>query len=212
VNTRFRVDLLHPGAVAGSWEGWLTGPHGARRLAAFAIGGVAALALVLIAGILPAYWQLARDRAAAPGLAAELAARDADLRLLRANLQSLANEARRQVRWGELLTAFSQQIPPDLKLELVETARPTPSPPGAAQAAAGPARAEEALRIAAITPVRAGSPPLLEVSRFLGGLMRDPLMSKRFDVRSWEIKPSSAAIGSAEQYLTLEIVLAERAP
>jgi hypothetical protein len=209
VNARFRVDLLHPGWVAESWEGWLAGPFGARRLAAVAVGGLGALLLVVVAGILPTYWQLNRDRSAEPALRAELATRDADLRVLRSNLQALSTEARRQVRWSELLTALSQQIPPEVKLQLVESARPAAPAPGAPQAPGTAVKTDEMLRIDAITPARPGSPPLVDVSRFLGGLVRDPAMHKRFDVRSWEIKPV-AAITPGDQYLNLQILLAER--
>jgi hypothetical protein len=206
VNTRFRVDLLHPGSVAESWQDWLTGPVGGQRLAGFAIAGLGLLLLITVAGILPTYWQLRRDRGAEPALRAELAARDADLRLLRSNLQALATEARRQVRWGELLTAFSQQIPPDVKLQVVEMSRPAAPAAGAGRP---PARTDEALRITAVTPLRSGSPPLLDVSQFLGGLTRDPAMTSRFEIRSWELRPS-AVTASGDQHLSLEIVLGER--
>jgi hypothetical protein len=69
------------------------------------------------------------------------------------------------------------------------------SPPaGAIQGtpAAAP-RAEETLRIEALTPARPGGPPLVDVAQFMAGLMRDPAVSRRFALKSWEIKPSAIA-------------------
>jgi hypothetical protein len=209
VNTRFRIDLLHPGWVGETWQHWFTGPRGWRRLAALAVGGFGVLLLVLVAGILPSYWRLSRDLTATPGLRSDLAARDADLALLRSNLQALSAEARRQVRWAELLTALSRQIPPDLRLERVETARVAPpAPPGVV--AGPPARVEETLRIDAVTPLRPGGAPLLGAGQFVAGLMRDPSVNKRFQVRSWELRPSTAGTAPGDQYLSLDVVLAER--
>ena len=62
------------------------------------------------------------------------------------------------------------------------------------------------------TPLRSGSQPLLEVAQFMAGLMRDPAVNKRFQLKSWDIKPPGG--GSAEdetQYLNITILLSERA-
>ena len=146
-----------------------------------------------------------------PGLTRDLAARDTDLRLLRSNLQGLSQEARRQVRWADVLTTLGRETPPGLKLQLVEVGRTSP-PAGASQAAAAAARAEETLRIEALTPARPGSPPLVDVAQFMAGLMRDPAVNRRFALKSWEIKPSAVATASGEQLLAISILLAERAP
>jgi hypothetical protein len=208
VNARFEIDLLHPGWVARTWQDRLVGPRGWRRLALLGVGGIAILLVILVAGILPTYWRLSSDLNAVPGLGKDLAARDADLALLRSNLEALSQEARRQVRWADLLTTFAEQVPPTLRLELVEAARV--APPGSGPPPAAAARFEATLRIEAITPLRPGSPPLLDVARFMAGLMRDPAVNKRFQLKSWEIKPSVVATSSAEPHLTISIVLAER--
>ena len=126
-SARFHVDLLHPGRVSRSWQDWVTGSRGGRRLTLVTLAGALLLLAILFAGVLPASRRLGDDLAAVPGLTRDLAARDTDLRLLRSNLQSLSQEARRQVRWAEVLTTLSQQTPPGLKLQLVEVGRMAPS-------------------------------------------------------------------------------------
>ena len=84
-STRFHVDLLHPGRVPRSWQGWVTGSHGGRRLALVTLAGALVLLAILFAGVLPASRRLGGDLAAVPGLTRDLAARDTDLRLLRSS-------------------------------------------------------------------------------------------------------------------------------
>ena len=208
MSTRFHLDLLHPGSAAQTWQEWFVGPRGVRRLALFSLGCAAVLVLVL-AAVLPAYWRLSSDLSAVPRLTRDLAAQEADLSVLRSNVQSLAEEAQRQVRWADLLTAIGQQIPSMLKLQLVEAVRSVPPPaPGRAPGAGG--RGEATLRIDAMTPLRPGSPTLLEVAQFMAGLMRDPVVNRRFQLKSWEMKPAGATDGVP--LLSVSIVLAERTP
>lgn len=214
-STRFHIDLLHPGRVSRSWQDWIAGSSGGRRLVLVTLAGALVLLAILFAGVLPASRRLGGDLAAVPGLTRDLAARDTDLRLLRANLQSLSQESRRQVRWADVLTTLSQQTPAGLKLQLVEVGR-TVTPAGASQpAAAAPGaaapRAEETLRIEALTPARPGGTPLVDVAQFMAGLMRDPAVGRRFALKSWEIKPSAIATAGGDQALAISIVLTERA-
>lgn len=209
---RFSVDLLHPGHVADTWQDWFIGPQGRRRLIIGAGFSAGVLLLVVIALILPVRLRLSQDVGAIPKLRADLATRDGDLTVLRQDLQALSVEAKRQVRWAEVLNAFRQQIPSTLKLQKVEsgggTAAATPGPP---QPQGSPGGAGE-LRIEALTPLRPGPPPLLEIAQFMGGLLKDPSVSKRYQLKSWEIKqPGSggAAAGEGAQ-LQIVIVLAEK--
>src|SRR5262249_50126393 len=166
------------------------------------------LLLVLLAGLLPTYWRLAGDLAAVPGLRRDLAARDGDLGLLRSNLTALSREAARQVRWADLLTVLSRETPGALKLLLVDASRaPAPAAPGPPGPAA---KVDDTLRIEAITPLRPGNPPLLEVAQFMSALMRDPAVSRRFELKSWEIKPAAVVTAAGEQFLSVNVVLAER--
>jgi len=213
VSTRFRVDLLHPGWVAETWQDWFIGVKGLRRLVWFTMGCAAVLAALFVAVILPARGRVSRDLEALPALQRDLRARETDLGVLRSNLLALSDEARRQVRWAELMTTLSQQIPPTMKLVLVEGSRPAPPPASPPQQAAQPAaRPESVLRIDAMTPVRPGSPPLVEVAQFMAGLMRDPAVNKRFQLKSWEIKPGAQPPSGGVQLLTVSVLLTERAP
>lgn len=209
---RFEVDLLRPGRVAHSWKDWFLGAEGPRRLVIAVIAGTVLLGLVLVAVLLPASWRLSGDMAALPALRRDLASSQSDLNVLRANLQALSLEARRHVRWGEVLTTLSHQTPPTLRLQKVEAVRPPAPAPGQARAAAAPAGAG-VLRIEAVTPLRPGSPPLVDAARFMAGLMRDPALSRRYELRSWEIRPAGTAPGGADdgpQYLLISVTLGER--
>ena len=86
---------------------------------------------------------------------------------------------------------------------------PAPARSGPA-AAAG--RAEETLRIEALTPARPGGPALVDVAQFMAGLMRDPAVSRRFALKSWEIKPAAVATAAGDQLLAISILLTERVP
>lgn len=211
MTVRFTIDLQRPGRVAQTWQDRFTGPAGKRHLVFFALAGIGLLLLILVGGILPTYWRLSDDLNALPNLRRDLAATENDLNVLRANLGALTQEARRQVRWAELLTAFSQQTPATLKLVKLEAVRvlassaPAPSP-GQPTPDARPAGT---LRIEAITELVAGSPPLIEIAQFMAGLMRDPSVSKRFTLRSWEIKPGGGG-GEGPQFLNVSILLGER--
>ena len=214
---RFSIDLLHPGHVADTWQDWFIGSQGRRRLIIAAALSAGVLLLVVIALILPTRLRLSQDLGAIPKLRADLAARDGDLTVLRQDLQALSVEAKRQVRWAEVLNAFRQQIPSTLKLQKVEegvaVAAPT-GPPGQSQPQAAPAGAVGAgeLRIEALTPLRPGPPPLLEIAQFMGGLLKDPSVAKRYQLKSWEIKQpggGGAAVGEGA-HLQIVIVLAEK--
>jgi hypothetical protein len=211
MSARFTIDLQRPGRVAQTWQEWFTGPAGKRRVVFFALAGIGVLLLILVGGILPTYWRLSDDLNALPNLQRDLAATENDLTVLRANLAALTQEARRQVRWAELLTAFSQQTPATLKLVKLEAIRVTPPPgPPPAPGQPPPARPLGTLRIEAVTEQLAGSPPLLEIAQFMAGLMRDPAVNKRFTLQSWEIKPPAATVEGGQQLLNVSILLGER--
>ena len=206
MSTRFTIDLVHPGRIAQTWQEPFLGPQGRRHLALFVLAGVGVLLLVLVAGILPTYWRLAADLNAIPRLQKDLAATETDLGTLRTNLRALSNEAKRQVRWAELLGTFSQQIPATLRLQVVEASRVAAGPAPAGQPAA---TGESLLRVEAITPVRPGHPPLLEIAQFMAGIMRDPAVNKRFQLKNWEIRPPTGG-GDGPQFLNVVITFSER--
>ena len=209
MSARFRVDLLHPGEdlrqigwMAKSWEDWFVGPDAGRHLGLITLGCFLILVVFLVAGILPSLKRSDSLSAGLPALRKDLADAGTNLNLLRANLGALSQEARRQVRWGDILVALAQQIPPTLKLQNVGSARVAST--GTASPQPGtPAVFENTLRIEAVTPMRPGSQPLLEVAQLMAGLMRDPAVNRRFQLKSWDIKP-------AGDTLNVNIVLADR--
>lgn len=217
MSARFTIDLAHPGHVADTWQDWFIGPQGRRRWAIAAASCGVLLLAVVIALILPLRFRLSSDVGAIPKLRADLSSLDGKLNLIRADLQALALEAKRQVRWAEMLNAFRQQIPATIKLQKVEVAGapatgPT-APSGQAQPVGASAPAGGELRIEAVTPLRPGPPPLIEIAQFMGGLMKDPTVGRRYQLKSWEIKQAAAdgsqGSGEREQLLVL-IVLSEK--
>lgn len=217
MNSRFTVDLLHPGRVARTWQDWFVGTQGRRRLLLAAVGSGVVLVIVAAFPVVVTL-RLAGPESDLPRLRQDLARRDGDVRVLKADLQALAVEAKRQVRWAEVMTAFSQQIPPTLKLLRVEALRTAAAAPAPGQPPAGGQQpsGEGELRIEAVTPLKPGSPNMLEIAQFMAGLMKDSAVNKRFQLKNWEIKPTSAAVtvaapsaGPAEKFLQITIVLSE---
>jgi hypothetical protein len=215
---RFSVDLLHPGHVADTWQDWFIGPQGRRRLIVASGISAGVLLLVVLALILPVRLRLSENVGAIPKLRADLATLDGELNVLRQDIQALSVEAKRQIRWAEVLNAFRQQIPATLKLQKVESGGPGAAPAGAApgqsgqsqsQAQPGLAGAGE-LRIEALTPLRPGPPPLLEIAQFMGGLLKDPAVSGRYQLKSWEIKQPGGGGAAEGAQLQIVIVLAEK--
>ena len=217
MSARFTIDLAHLGHVADTWQDWFIGPQGRRRWAIAAASCGVLLLAVVIALILPLRFRLSSDVGAIPKLRADLSSLDGKLNLIRADLQALSLEAKRQVRWAEMLNAFRQQIPATLKLQKVEVgavpAASTTAQSGQAQPVGAPPAAASELRIEAVTPLRPGPPPLIEIAQFMGGLMKDPTVGRRYQLKSWEIKQAGAGgsqpAGEREQLLVL-IVLSEK--
>jgi len=215
MSARFTLDLLHPGHVADTWQDWFIGPQGGRRLVLAAGVCAGVILLVVIVLVLPPTFRLSTDQGAIPRLRADLATRDGNLNLLRQDLQALGVEAKRQVRWADVLSAFRHQTPPTIKLQKVEVAvapAPPAPPPGQTQAQGILASGGE-LKIEAVTPLRPGPPPLLEIATFMGGLLKDPAIAKRYRLKSWELKQpgGGGGAGSGEgAQLQILITLSEK--
>lgn len=213
MSARFRIDLLNPGRVQQTWQDWFTGVDGRQRLTVFAGATVITLLIAYVIGVHLPSRALSSDQREVARLRQTLAATAEDLRVIRADLGALAEQARRQVRWSELLGTFSEQLPPDLRLRKVSLLKVVPpAPPGQARQAPPPP-AEGVLGIEAQTPLRPGGPPLVETARFMAGIMRDPAVSKRFQLKSWEIRPpASAAAAGAPPLLEIRVTFTERLP
>jgi hypothetical protein len=195
---RFTINLLAAGQSQENWQDWFLGPLGGRRLLLW----VATLALVLVTGafvlVLPTYRRLSSDLAAIPALQKDLAMTDADLAVLKSNLQALRTEAHRQVRWSELLNTFSQHTPGDIKLQRLELIQEM-----------GSAALEPMLIIDALTPLRTGGDSLVQIAQFMASIMRDPVM-RRFQLRNWEVRPEATPTGEMSPLLAVRITLTER--
>ena len=214
MSARFTVDLLHPGHVADSWQDWFIGPQGARRLLVAAGICAGILLLVVVVLVLPPTFRLSTDQGAIPRLRTDFATRDGNLNLLRQDLQALGVEAKRQVRWADVLSAFRHQTPASIRLQKVEVgvAPAPPAAPAGQTQAQGIVPTGAELKIEALTPLRPGPPPLLEIASFMGGLLKDPAIARRYRLKSWELRqPGGGGPQSADgAQLQILITLSER--
>src|SRR5262249_59355037 len=115
--------------------------------------------------------------------------RGSDVEVLRSNLGALSDEARRQVRWGDLLGVMAREMPPTLRLQSISGSRSAAQGPSAQQPGA-PATFENTLRIQAVTPIRPGGQPLIETAQFMAGPVRDPVGGKTLFLERWGSKPT----------------------
>jgi len=209
MSARFTLDLLHPGHVAASWQDRFVGPQGGRRLVVAAGICAGVILLVVIVLVLPPTFRLSRDQGAIPKLRADLATRDGNLSLLRQDLQALGVEAKRQVRWADVLNAFRRQTPPTIELQKVEAGvppAPRALPPGQTPAQ-GVAAGGGELKIEAVTPLRAGPPPLLEIASFMGGVLKDPAIDRRYRLKSWELKQPGGGGATSGEGAQLQVLI-----
>jgi len=209
VTNQFTIDLTHPGRAQRSrWE-WFLGPDGPRHLAIVAAVGLAVVVLAALVGILPRYLRYASEVQSIAKLRREVTAADNDLSTLRTNLRSLGTEARRQVRWSEMLPALSRWLPGTLRIDRVSLGKPDRQPPGQAQSQAAAQASDLAFQIEVSTTVVPGSSRLVEIANFMAALAQDPAVAPRFQLKTWEVRPSRDQ--SAEQ-LNISIALVGKRP
>jgi hypothetical protein len=208
--TRFTIDLLHPGRLAERWQDWFVGARSQQRMVVIAGSGLILLVLGYVFGVYVPSRRLVRHQTEVAQLRRALEAKTEDLKVLKTDLDALSAEARRQVRWSELLTTFTDNLPAVLRLQKVAYARTTP--PGAGTPNGTAPRAEGVMQIEAQTPLKPGGPPLLETAKFMAGIMRDPAVNKRFLLRSWEVRPPASIDAEASPMLQVNVTLAERTP
>lgn len=62
------------------------------------------------------------------------------------------------------------------------------------------------------TPLRAGPPPLLEIASFMGGLLKDPAIDRRYRLKSWELKQpgGGGAVAGEGAQLQILVTLSEK--
>ena len=190
MTTRFAIDLTHPGWGQRSWSDWFLGPAGPRHLAIVAAAGAAIVVLVGLGGITPFYLRYASEVQSISSLRREATAADGELSALRTNLRDLEAEARRQVRWSEMLPVLSSSLPGSLRIDRVtfgKPARPPQAPPPSQKT--GTPAADVALQIEASTTAMPGSSRLVDIANFIGSLAQDPAVAARFQLKNWEVRP-----------------------
>lgn len=210
MNTRFAIDLANPGTLERSRWDWFLGAQGRRHLFIVAGAGAGLIALVALAGILPRYLKYSNELASIAALKKNVTTTTTEAATLRASLRDLATEARRQVRWSELLPALSRRIPDALRIDKVSLAKTKPSGPSAAAAGATPAGGELALQIDASTTMAAGGARLEEIANFIGVLTTEPTIERRFQMKTWEVK--SPRERAPDGLLQISIGLTEKKP
>ena len=208
MTTHFTIDLIHPGRMQRSGWKWFLGPEGPRHLAIVAAVGLAFVGLVALGGISPRYLRHATEVQSIAKLRREVTAADNDLATLRTNLGSLGTEARRQVRWSEMLPALSRWLPGTLRIDRVSLGKP--GRPGQAQSPQAAAQSSDVtFQIEVSTTVVPGSSRLVEIANFMAALAQDPAVAPRFQLKTWEVRPSRDQ--NAEQ-LNISIALVEKRP
>jgi hypothetical protein len=188
MTTRFAIDLTHPGWGQRSWSDWFLGPAGPRHLAIVAAAGAAIVVLVGLGGITPLYLRYASEVQSISSLRREATAADGELSALRTNLRDLEAEARRQVRWSEMLPVLSTSLPGSLRIDRVTFGKPA-RPPQAPPPKTGTPAADVALQIEASTTAMPGSSRLVDIANFIGSLAQDPAVAARFQLKNWEVRP-----------------------
>ena len=200
MTTQFTIDLTRPGwAQRSRWE-WFLGPDGPRHLAIVAAAGAALVVLVALGGVLPRYLRYSSEVQSIAALRSEVTTADNDLSTLRTTLRDLGAEARRQVRWSEMLPALSIRLPDTLRIDRVSL--------GKVARQAGTQPNDLTLQIDASTTMAQGSSRLAEIARFMAVLAQDPTVATRFQLKTWEVRP--AIEQGSDEHLHISIWLAEK--
>jgi hypothetical protein len=211
VSTYFNIDLAHPGQAQQSRSDWFLGNHGKRHLFIVAGAGIALIAVVGLGGVVPRYYKYSKELSSIAALNRNVATATDDATTLRASLRDLGAEARRQVRWSELLPALSRQIPDLLRVDKITLAKAVKAPGGPPQFPQGATPPGDlVLQIDASTPVVAGGARLVEVANFMAALATEPTLERRFQMKTWEVKSNREQASAG--LLQVTISLTEKRP
>jgi len=205
VTTRFTIDLMHPGKAQRPRGEWFVGTAGVRHLGAVAAVGVALLAAAGLGGLLPQYLRSSSELAAVNQLKRDVKTAETELTTLQGNLKDLGTEARRQVRWSELLPVLTQRVPETLKLDRVALVKEGRQGRGQTAAQAS----EPTLQINASTAATRGSAALEHIATFMGSLAQDPVVASRFQLKTWDLR-SSPSEKESEGLLQITIGFADK--
>ena len=208
MTTQFTIDLTRPGwAQRSRWE-WFLGPDGPRHLVRMAAGGVAIVGLVALGGVLPRYLRYSSEVQAIANLQREVTVAGDELSSLRTNLRDLGAEARRRVRWSEMLPALSHPLPGALRIDRVSLSKVARQPQQTETQPGEPKPVDLLLQIEATTTVVPGGSRLVEIANFMTALAEGPVLAPRFQLKTWDVRPAGAQGG--EEQLHISIGLAEK--
>jgi hypothetical protein len=212
VSPRFTIDLARPGRAQRSRWDWFLGPDGLRHLLLVSAAGVALVVAVGAAGLAPRHFRYSREIQSIAKLRLDVAAADKELATLQTSLRDLDAGLLRQVRWAEILPALSKSVPSTLKIDRVtlsKVARPGQSGSPPATAKPGDAKASElTLQIDASTSIVPGGSRLLDIANFMGAIASDAAVSRRFQLKTWDVQRPREQSG--EEQLRITIALTEK--
>jgi hypothetical protein len=216
MSPRFTVDLARPGLAQRSRWDWFLGPEGPRHLVIVAAGGILLVALVGIGGLLPRYWRYSSELQSIAKLRVDAAAADRELSTVQVSLRDLDASALRQVRWAEILPALSKSLPGTLRIDRVTLSKGlrqglsgTASATAKPDAKAGDVKnADLVLQIDASTNIVPGGSRLVDIANFMAAVSTDPAVSRRFQLKTWDIQRPQQQTG--EEQLRITIALAEK--
>ena len=208
MTTPFTIDLTRPGWSQRSRWHWFLGPGGPRRLAMVAGGGAAIVVLVALGGALPRYLRYSSEVQAIANLQREVTVAGDELSSLRTNLRDLGAEARRRVRWSEMLPALSDPLPGALRIDRVSLSKVARQPQQTETQPGDAKPFDLLLQLEATTTVVPGGSRLVEIANFMSALAQDPVLAPRFQLKTWDVRPAGAQGG--EEQLHISIGLAEK--
>ena len=204
-NTRFHVDLLHPGRVSRSWQDWVTGARGGRRLAL--VSGGASPLLAILFGRLPESRRLGVDSRGAGAHDRSGCPRRYGLRC--SDRPSLPSRRPASGAWASSDTLISDS--PGLKLQRrggADGGRRRREPARRRDSGRRP-RQDARERCDRGLPPTPGRPALVDLSQFWPPSARSR-RDRRLRPRAG-VKPSASATAGGDQVLAISIVLTERA-
>jgi hypothetical protein len=181
-----------------------------------AAGGIVLVALIAVGGLLPRYWRYSSELQSIAKLRVDAAAAEKELSTLQASLRDLDAGVLRQVRWAEILPALSKSLPGTLRIDRITLSRglrqgQSGTAPAAAKPDAKPGDVKNAdlvLQIDASTNIVPGGSRLVDIANFMAAVSTDPVVSRRFQLKTWDIQRPQQQTGEGE--LRISIALAEK--
>ena len=197
----FKIDILHVGGFARTWEDWFVGRQALKRLAVGYI--IAAIVVATIIGVsIPRKRSLYEEGRTINGLKQKIAQRKKDFKDQRAQFRGILQLARYEVAWSGVLRALSGSMPKDLWLRSIEFIDvPSTPKPRAVAAKEAEVFSQQLFRLVLVAPLSPGSGHLVDVNKFLNDLSQNSSFQKRFRLKDWQVAPSKGGGKKQEQRL-----------